>query len=193
MSCFGLVTRDSVEILELRGGLYNATPRLSNNPREQPINLSPLQKLLRFINIPINIFFDPKASTNTAATVYTMFSPDKICASSAGPFRNIHNDNISSILILLFIISSALITAGIRFLVLGYCFSPLPSSKPDQPITTRCQHTDALPPSYSESTSKSASEALLAEAKSRKSQRPSITRFAICTTFVSSTLPRSCY
>ncbi|KIM98479.1 hypothetical protein OIDMADRAFT_181840 [Oidiodendron maius Zn] len=115
-----------------------------------------------------------------------MFSPDKICASSAGPFRNIHDDNISSALVILFTIFSAIITASVRFLVLGYCFSPLPLSKPEQPTTTRClhcQHTDALPPpTYSESESKSTSEALLAEAERRKSQRPSIARFVICTT-----------
>lgn len=114
-----------------------------------------------------------------------MLSPDKICASSAGPFRNIHNTNISSALVILFTISSVIITASVRFLVLGYCFSPLPLSTLEQPTTTRCLHcqqTDALPPPYSESESKSALEALLAEAERRKSQRPSIARFAVCTT-----------
>lgn len=113
-----------------------------------------------------------------------MFSPNKTCASTAGPFRNIHDDNVSSYLLLLFFISSALITTGVRFLVLGYCFSPLPSPNPNQPTTKRClncQHTDALPPPYSESESKSAREAILAEAKSRKARRPSVARFVICT------------
>jgi hypothetical protein len=121
-----------------------------------------------------------------------MSSPDELCDSLAGPFRNINDIDSSGIINILLVFFSALITAGLRFLVLGYCFSRL-SPNQAQPIKTpticmRCQQTgilptdDALPPSYSES--KSSKEALLAKAKSRISQTPSITRFAICITMV---------
>jgi hypothetical protein len=85
-----------------------------------------------------------------------------------------------------FFFFSAFITGGLRFLVLGRALPPPYKASP--PATTpcpRCQHIDdaLLPPSLSPSSeSKPCPEELLAEAKRRMSQKPSIPRFAICTT-----------
>ncbi|CZR63509.1 uncharacterized protein PAC_13406 [Phialocephala subalpina] len=124
-----------------------------------------------------------------------MVSNEKLCASLAGPFRNIHNENTASNLWFLFFFASIAITAFIRFLVLGYCLHwDLGPSKTDQPVPTpcpRCEHIDEAllplspPPPTSESNSisnpKPCREEIEAEDKRRMAVIPSIPRFALCT------------
>jgi len=115
-----------------------------------------------------------------------MVSTGMLCASRVGPFRNIHDEDASMYFWFFFFFFSAFITAGIRFLVLGRAMPVRQNAGP--PATTpcpRCQHIDdaLLPPSLSPSSeSKPCPEELLAGAKRRMSQKPTIPRFAICTT-----------
>ncbi|KIM94337.1 hypothetical protein OIDMADRAFT_60672 [Oidiodendron maius Zn] len=122
-------------------------------------------------------------------------SLDELCASRAGPFRNIRDDNISFAIYFALSVASIFINAGMRYLVLGYCMNNLPPATKDQPTTalcSRCQQTNippgdnALPPPYSESESLTGSKAkaeerAAAETKAAMAHRPSIARFSLCT------------
>ena len=122
-------------------------------------------------------------------------SLDKLCASRAGPFRNIRDDNISFAIYFSLSVASIFINAGMRYLVLGYCMSNLPQATNDQPTTALCSHcqqtniplgNNALPPPYSESESLTGSKATAeeraaAETKAAMAHRPSVARFALCT------------
>jgi hypothetical protein len=124
-----------------------------------------------------------------------MVSNEKLCASLAGPFRNIHDENTASNLWFLFFFAPIAITAFIRLLVLGYCLHwDLGPSKTDQPVPTpcpRCEYIDEAllplspPPPTSESNSisnpKPCREEIEAEDKRRLAVVPSIPRFALCT------------
>jgi len=137
----------------------------------------------------------PRPSINSLAAVCTMVSNEKLCASLAGPFRNIHDENTASNLWFLFFFASIAITPFIRFLVLGYClYCDLGPSKTDQPVPTpcpRCEYIDEAllplspPPPTSESNSisnpKPCREEIEAEDKRRMAVIPSIPRFALCT------------
>jgi hypothetical protein len=113
-----------------------------------------------------------------------MVSPDKRCSSRAGPFQNIHDENTEAILWVLFSVLSILITAGMRYLVLGYVLRTIPPDPPAPKPCPRCEYVDEAlrhiphPPS---SKPKPTAKELLAEDKRRMAAVPSISRFVICT------------
>jgi hypothetical protein len=115
-----------------------------------------------------------------------MLSREILCASRAGPFRNIHDTDTSMYLWFFLFFLTFLTTAGIRWLVLG---RPMPVPPNANPPPTRpclrCQHIDdalLLPPPSPSLESKRCSEDILASTKRRMSHTPSIPRFAVCTT-----------
>ncbi|KAE9374901.1 hypothetical protein N431DRAFT_465126 [Stipitochalara longipes BDJ] len=141
-----------------------------------------------YINdLGIQVHFHLRPSMNNIATNRTMAAPNRLCAALAGPLRNIHDDSTARYLWFLFLLLPCIITGWIRFLVLGYCFPASPPTNPVQPSTTRCPRCenidDALLPPIPcpPDEAKPSAEEILAEAKRRMTETPSIPRFILCT------------